>query len=580
MRQHDPNPDREVVTVGRPFGRRPAKTLAIICALGSLLVLEGLAGERSGTDSMLVLLGVVFLWAMVKRLRRPPRMVVREGTFSIRFPAGLRMVELTCSTLRVANITLLDQKTRVRFTRLEGVQPEGLRPMLAENYEKKGAHLELDDGVFSVEQVQQVRDSIGVREAEADERGNRVDAFHRTLAALTPRAFVTPTVIGINGAVFTATVVGGVHALVPTAADLVGWGANFGPMTTHGQWWRLLTCTFLHIGIVHLAFNMWVLWDVGRLVERLVGNTGFAVIYLLSGAAGSLTSVWWHPGIVSAGASGAVFGIYGALLGFLALRRRSVPPGVLRELRNSTLGFLFFNLVYGLSEPGIDLAAHVGGLACGFVCGHAMTQPLVARAVAGRRVRNIAVAVVGVVALVIAAARVPSAETPGMSKDEVSRALKAAMEEAWARTPAQALTKVSSVELAHKGGGQYTGTVRAERAGEALAFAVKVGCDGVRIRWQITASEDPEPAATARAKRPPPKRMSTDELARSVAESIRRRWAATPEHAGTVVGHLQLMRQGDNDYSGTLFVRRGGQRLTLPVRVAYDGKRFMWQILD
>ena len=77
---------------------------------------------------------------------------------------------------------------------------------------------------------------------------------------------------------------------------------TYGPLTLDGQWWRLLTCTFVHIGIIHIGLNMWVLWDIGQLVERLTGNVGFLLLYLLSGLFGSLASVYWNPEVLSAGA--------------------------------------------------------------------------------------------------------------------------------------------------------------------------------------------------------------------------------------------------------------------------------------
>ena len=117
----------------------------------------------------------------------------------------------------------------------------------------------------------------------------------------------------------------GVNFLAPDPQDMLNWGADFGPKTLNGQWWRTVTCMFLHFGIIHLGFNMWVLWDLGQLVERLVGNVGFLVLYFASGIAGSLASLAWQPLAISAGASGAVFGVAGALLGLIAFRHDSVP---------------------------------------------------------------------------------------------------------------------------------------------------------------------------------------------------------------------------------------------------------------
>ena len=112
---------------------------------------------------------------------------------------------------------------------------------------------------------------------------------------------LTPGLVAMNVMVFVAMVASGVHAMSPRIHELIAWGA----LTAGGEPWRLLTCAFVHVGAVHLALNMWVLWDVGRVVERSIGRVGFAV---LSGAAASLSgmaSVWWHAPLVSAGASAA-----------------------------------------------------------------------------------------------------------------------------------------------------------------------------------------------------------------------------------------------------------------------------------
>jgi membrane associated rhomboid family serine protease len=229
---------------------------------------------------------------------------------------------------------------------------------------------------------------------------HRLGEFRRTLVELTPHVFVTPALLTVNVAVFVGMVASGAHLMEPTIDSLLRWGANFGPKTTAGEWWRLLTSTFVHIGLLHLLLNMWVLWDVGCLVERMVGNVGFLVLYLVSGLMGSLASLVWNPFLVSAGASGAIFGVYGALLGLLLRGRGSIPTEVLAGLRNSGLGFLGFNILYGLTQSGIDQAAHVGGLGAGFLCGLVLGQALTPAAKAGRARRNVALAAGGLVAVV------------------------------------------------------------------------------------------------------------------------------------------------------------------------------------
>jgi membrane associated rhomboid family serine protease len=131
----------------------------------------------------------------------------------------------------------------------------------------------------------------------------RVSEFKRAPVTFTPRLIATPTIVIANVLIFAAMIAMGIDAFAPTPRSLVEWGANFGPKTMNGQWWRLVTCMFLHCGIFHLGFNMWVLWDLGRLVERLVGNVGFVVLYFVSGIAGSVASLAWNPVVVSVGAS-------------------------------------------------------------------------------------------------------------------------------------------------------------------------------------------------------------------------------------------------------------------------------------
>jgi rhomboid protease GluP len=236
---------------------------------------------------------------------------------------------------------------------------------------------------------------------------DRAAEFARTLTRLTPRAFVTPTFVALNVLVFAAMAASGVNVFDPTAADLIRWGADYGPKTGNGQWWRLLTAAFVHAGLLHLLFNMWALLGAGVMVERLAGNVGFALLYLVSALAGSVASVCWHPQLVCVGASGAVFGVYGALLGFLLRCRGAVPAEALAPLRNSGAAFLVYNLAFGVLHPQVDVAAHVGGLAAGFLAGLALGQAPVPEARAGRPARNLAVGAAGFLLLLVAMVGVP-----------------------------------------------------------------------------------------------------------------------------------------------------------------------------
>ena len=200
--------------------------------------------------------------------------------------------------------------------------------------------------------------------------------FERRLRATTPHAYVTPLIIAANLGVFVVMVALGIQVLGGRAEEYLRFGANFAPLTTGGEWWRLFTCTFIHFGIVHLAFNMWALWDSGRLTERLFGNGWFAVLYVFAGLCGSSASMLWNQEVISGGASGAVFGVFGALLAYMTVERGSIPPATLNHLRVSTSTFVVYSLFYGFVQSGIDNAAHLGGLAGGFIMGLILARPL------------------------------------------------------------------------------------------------------------------------------------------------------------------------------------------------------------
>ena len=225
-----------------------------------------------------------------------------------------------------------------------------------------------------------------------------------------PTISVTSGLLALNVAIFGLMLTQGIHPMQPEVDDLIRWGANYGPKTTQGQWWRMFTCMFLHIGVLHLLFNMVALWNVGAFMERLLGSTGFLVLYLLAGLLGSVASVAWNPFVVSAGASGAIFGLYGGLLAFLVRHRDLQQHAFLAALRTNTLAFLGYNVVFGFIIQGIDMAAHLGGLAGGFVCGFVLTPALTFASRTGRQTRNGLVGVTGLVLIIGLSGLLPRAE--------------------------------------------------------------------------------------------------------------------------------------------------------------------------
>jgi len=214
---------------------------------------------------------------------------------------------------------------------------------------------------------------------------------------------------GINCAVFLWMVANHVSLWNPSPEQLMRFGANnAGYVLLGGDWWRIVTAMFVHVGIIHLATNMWCLWNLGLLAEPLMGSAGLIAVYILTGAAGNLLSTLYNWVLyhdqgtfsVGAGASGAVFGIAGALIVLLKSNRLPVPPQELKKLRRSVIYFAGINLVIGFATmiPGsiirIDNMAHMGGCACGLL----FAAPMVPRIGSPKKLfldrRNIAVVLV------------------------------------------------------------------------------------------------------------------------------------------------------------------------------------------
>ena len=182
------------------------------------------------------------------------------------------------------------------------------------------------------------------------------------LRAQVPRLPVTFALIAANLLVFAAMLAAGAGLWHSANGVQLAWGANFGPATQDGQWWRLGSALFLHFGLLHLAMNMLALWDGGRLVERMYGHVRFVAIYFVAGLAGNVASlVAQGSGAVSGGASGAIFGVYGALIAYVWAHRGRIHAADFRWLFWGALIFTALAVGFGFVVPGIDKAAHLGG---------------------------------------------------------------------------------------------------------------------------------------------------------------------------------------------------------------------------
>ncbi len=218
-----------------------------------------------------------------------------------------------------------------------------------------------------------------------------------------PTIGLTQIIFGINVAVFLGMVLasgnpasfGNPMQEFSTQETLL-WGANAGALTFSGEWWRLLTNVFVHGGLLHIGFNMWCLWYLGQLCESLYGRWTYASVYLICGVGASLASAAWNPYRPSVGASGAIFGLAGALIAGFKLGEFSVPRAALSGTLRSLGAFVVYNLIFGFALPGIDNTAHIGGLITGLIVGALIA---VVAPYQDRPLRRIAVFLVMILAL-------------------------------------------------------------------------------------------------------------------------------------------------------------------------------------
>lgn len=178
--------------------------------------------------------------------------------------------------------------------------------------------------------------------------------------------FITPILIDINILIIILMGLSGVNIFIPQIQDIIDWGGNYGPLTTENEWWRLLSSCFIHIGIIHLFMNCIALAYIGLLLEPYLKKWQLITTYLFCGILASLTSLYWNDNLVSAGASGAIFGLCGILIIFLLFNKldKKLNSNLLLPLTS----LISINLLSGYKE-GIDGAAHIGGFLSGILFG-------------------------------------------------------------------------------------------------------------------------------------------------------------------------------------------------------------------
>lgn len=191
----------------------------------------------------------------------------------------------------------------------------------------------------------------------------------RGLSTGTFRDYPATTVLtAINVLVFIAMVATGGSIMDFSGQTLIKWGGNFSPYSLSGEYWRWVTAGFVHGNLIHLGFNMWCLWSLGQLSEKLFGTWITVAVYVLTGVGGAMLSTFWNPMRLEIGASGAIFGIAGAILSGVKFGNVSLSAWQKRSITSSLIFFAGFNLFIGLA-PGIDNMCHIGGFISGLIFG-------------------------------------------------------------------------------------------------------------------------------------------------------------------------------------------------------------------
>jgi rhomboid protease GluP len=208
------------------------------------------------------------------------------------------------------------------------------------------------------------------------------DAYSDPVPRLTDihaKSHITTGLLAINVIVFVAMIFSGASPLNPSNEVLMRFGSTQGAYSFFLQQWRLLTSNYVHAGILHIAFNMWCLWDLGGLAERIFDRWVYLVMYTCCGLAGSMAASWWNPTSPMVGASGAIFGIAGALISGLYLGKLPISKSAMQSTLKSLLFFAGFNLFYGAAiSRNISNAAHIGGFVTGLALGAVLAPTLTA----------------------------------------------------------------------------------------------------------------------------------------------------------------------------------------------------------
>ncbi len=282
----------------------------------------------------------------------------------------------------------------------------------------------------------------------------------------------------------------------PDAEVCAEYGANFRPLTFGGQWWRLFASAFIHFDIKHLIMNMLCLFSVGRFLEKLIGHVGVFCIYFLASITGGVLSMLCHDNtVVCAGASGAVFGLFGCGVMYVLLvwRVYNLEVTDVFGYMKSGLVFIGINFLYSL-RPGVDMAAHIGGLIGGLGLGVLMALPILKKEVLHidwcRRGVTFSTVLLAVVMFVtVFTGRDATCLDTETLSSEVAKSIRDKLKESIESEYGKTVSVEVKVHLFHDNGDKYHGLMEADckydENHETLTKKIDVTYDGKNFMWTL-----------------------------------------------------------------------------------------------
>ena len=381
-------------------------------------------------------------------------------------------------------------------------------------------------------------------------------------------------------------------SITPDARSCVECGANLKTLTFGGQWWRLATNAFLHFDVKHLVMNMLCLYSIGCLLERLIGHAKMIELYLLSAITGSLASCAVHPNDVCAGASGAVFGLFGAEIAYVMVLREKL--GLTSKALGGRLksGFVFIaiNLIYSIM-PGVDMATHVGGLLGGFAIGTVIASSVKKAKGGDVMTSRIVSGITILIALGLAVSIVTGKNAGRLSvpklKEQVSQMLTDKLNEG---NGEDGSFEVTNLHLRRGTGKRYFGDVEMEfKCGGRtypLNSRIEVVHDAMETAFELNKGDFEEGLAELQKSL---KQDSIDELTAAVSQMLTENTIKEIKKNGgknvsVKVKHLSLTHDNENRYYGKVEIecRYDGETDMVKSRidVTFDGETIAYELKD